>query len=477
MKENVIQDTRKTENDVQAEEVRTSQDDTHPKNVQASKHSISRLKLIQAVFETGLIITGLIAMRQLLPRQLFGDGALRYYALSDLLQKGIVSHISYSFVGPLFAVPLWELGYISHTHESWTLQFNLFIFSGSLFVLYWSLKDRIDRSLIRKFLLILIAASMFANHLMYFYGEVFTALSVSIGLLLAITRRSTFGWFAVILGVVNTPASILGLGLVTLKQMLESKRLRYMLVFLVALGLILSESWLRRGSPFKSGYEGDRGGFNNPFFFGLIAILFSFGKGIFYFAPGLLLPIKKTILSMWHEKRQEIYRVYVLWIYFLVGLILIYSSWWAWYGGWFWGPRFFLIASIPASFALAVRLHYRNVSLALNLLTAFVLCLSVWVGIDGAIYGSKDLVICITNGYKLETLCHYTIYYSVLWHPFFDQRLSFNHLLWWQELYAFYCLAVFAYLGFPLLVTLLEQTQTVLKNFAKAYLSVNWWRF
>jgi len=64
--------------------------------------------------------------------------------------------------------------------------------------------------------------------------------------------------------------------------------------------------------------------------------------------------------------------------------------------------------------------------LALNLLTACVLCLSVWVGIDGAIYGSKGLGICITNGYKLETLCHYTIYYSVLWHPFFDQRLSFQ---------------------------------------------------
>ena len=432
---------------------------------------------MQAVFETGLIITGLIAIRQLLPRQLYGDGALRYYALSDLLQKGIVSPIRYSFVGSLFAVPLWELGNISHTHESWTLQFNLIIFSGSLFVLYWLLKDRIDRGLIRKFFLLLIAASMFANHLMYFYGEVFTALCVSIGILAAITRRSTLGWFAVILGVVNTPASILGLGLVTLKQMLDSKRLRYMLVFLVALGLILSESWLRRGSPFKSGYESDHGGFNNPFFFGLIALLFSFGKGIFYFAPGLLLPIKKTILSMWHEKRQEIYRVYVLWIYFLVGLILIYSSWWAWYGGWFWGPRFFLIASIPASFALANRLHYRNVSLALNLLTACVLCLSVWVGIDGAIYGSKDLGICVANGYRLETLCHYTLYYSVLWHPFFDQRLSFSHLLRWQELYAFYCLAVFAYLGFPLLVTLLEQTQTVLKNFAKAYLSVHWWRF
>ncbi len=477
MKEKVIQDTQTTGHDEHTEDVRAGQERPLPEEAQASEKSTSRLKLIQAVFETGLIITGLIAMRQLLPRYNFGDGSVRYHALTDLLQKGILSKMTYSMVGPLFAAPLWELDKLSNTPEFWTLQFNFFIFSGSLFVIYWLLKDRIDRSLIRKFLLILIAASMFAYHLLEFYGEVFTVLCVSIGILAAITRRSTFGWFAVILGVVNTPASILALGLVILKQMLGSKRLRYILVFLAATGLIFAESWLRRGSPFKSGYEADHTGFNNPFFFGLIAILFSFGKGIFYFAPGLILPIKKTILNMYHEKRHEIYRVYVLWIYFLVGLILLYSRWWAWYGGWFWGPRFFLIASIPASFALAVRLHYRNVSLVTNLLTACVLCLSAWVGIDGAIYGSKDLSICVANGYRLETLCHYTLNYSVLWHPFFDQRLSFSHLFWWQELYTFYCLVVFAYLGFPLLITLLEQTQTVVKNLAKAYLSEKSWHF
>src|SRR5947209_7189724 len=72
-------------------------------------------------------------------------------------------------------------------------------------------------------------------------------------------------------------------------------------------------------------------------------------------------------------------------------MILVYSSWWAWYGGWFWGPRFFLFASIPASFALAVRLHYRNTTLGINLLTAIVFILSVWVGINGAIYDSRML--------------------------------------------------------------------------------------
>jgi hypothetical protein len=67
--EKVIQDIQTTE------DVRASQEDT----IQAGEKSPVRLKIIQALFETGLIITGLIAIYQLLPRQLFGDGAVRYF--------------------------------------------------------------------------------------------------------------------------------------------------------------------------------------------------------------------------------------------------------------------------------------------------------------------------------------------------------------------------------------------------------------
>ena len=40
------------------------------------------------------------------------------------------------------------------------------------------MRDDVDRGLIRKFFLVLLAASMFPNHLRGYYGEVFTAVLV-----------------------------------------------------------------------------------------------------------------------------------------------------------------------------------------------------------------------------------------------------------------------------------------------------------
>ena len=88
---------------------------------------------------------------------------------------------------------------------------------------------------------------------------------------------------------------------------------------------------------------------------------------------------------------------------FLIGLILVYSRWWAWNGAVFWGPRFFLFASIPASFALAVRLmRYQEASLGMNLLTLVVFCLSAWVSVDGAVFQS---VVTIPDGLLAKSLC------------------------------------------------------------------------
>src|SRR4029078_4990998 len=39
---------------------------------------------------------------------------------------------------------------------------------------------------------------------------------------------------------------------------------------------------------------------------------------------------------------------------FLAGLILVYARWWAWYGGWGWGPRFLLYAGVPSALGLAI---------------------------------------------------------------------------------------------------------------------------
>ncbi len=445
------------------------------------------MPLLLAIIETSLIIVGLVAISTLLPHTDQGDGAIRFHSLSELLQQHIWSNMPYSFVGPLFSIPFWYLGRHFKNTEGWIEQYNLFLFACGLLVTYLLLRKRVNSSLLRKFFLMLIAASMFAYHLTTYYGEAFTAIFVGVGIIAAVTNRTTLsrftGWIAIILGVINIPASLVGLGLVVLKQMFDNKRLRYILVVVIAAVCIMAEAWVRRGGPFVSGYEtaksyqtvmpfSGKPGFSYPFWFGLLSILFSFGKGLLFFAPGLLLPVRNTLRRLQQEWGIDLYKVYVLWLFFLVGLILVYSRWWAWYGGWFWGPRFFLFASIPASFALAVRLHKRDASLLVNLLTAGVLCLSAWVGIDGAIFNQTQLTTCTSNHYQLEMLCQYTPDFSALWHPFIVPQ----HFTQSQILYMSYCAIVFVYVAFPLFTRIVSQVVELTKQLGKEYLNVGLWK-
>ncbi len=450
---------------------------------------------VLAALETGLIIVGLLYIYLLLPRLIASDGQWRYTMITDLLNHHMLNVANqninlqkYSLIGPLFAVPLFVVGQMLGHPGTWTACYNLLLFSITLLTTYIILRKRIDHSLLRKFYLLLIIASMFTAHLQKFYGEVFTALCVGFGVLVALVRFSSLaGWIAVVLGVVNTPATLLGLGLMLLKKIIERKHLRYILVLLAVVALILGESWLRRGSPFIDGYANDAGsrtvmpysglsGFSYPFFLGLISILFSFGKGLIFFAPGLLLPIRKTLLKMQQTMKLNLYQIYTLWISFLIGMILTYARWWAWYGGRFWGPRFFLFASIPASFALAVRLRYhKDASIITNLLTLVIVCFSVWVGIDGALFNQSAIVlpICANNHYALEILCIYTPDFSALWYPFVV-HLPVDSA---QILFMGYCLLVFVYLVAPLMVRIAQQVQELFTKYGNAYLNISLWRF
>ncbi len=458
---------------------------THVK--QPGEQGRERYRTLIAWFETALIVLGLLGILLLLPHDQGGDGWARFTALSAMLTQGQVPDIKYSMVGPFFSIPFWYLGKIYQTPWWWCSRYNVFVFGAGLLATYWLLKDRVARGLLRKFFLLLVVASMFSNHLLFYYGEVFTAIFVAVGCVAIVVGPGLAGWCAIILGVVNTPATLLGLILLDAKHMLESRHMRYALAITVTVALILLESWIRRGSPLETGYTDDQGeitimpysgrpGFSNPLFFGLISLLFSFGKGIFFFAPGLLLPIRKTLRKVQEATHVDLLAIYTLWMGFLVGLLLVYSCWWSWHGGWFWGPRFLLIASIPASFALAVRLQWRDTSLLVNIVTVLVLCLSVWVGINGAIYGDDSLQYrstCLANDAFLETpLCYYTPEFSVLWYPFvIHQPLNPDQLL-----YLLYSLLVGAYLLVPLLITTERQLIAAALEFGRTRLDLRFWR-
>jgi hypothetical protein len=440
-------------------------------------------KTFRAVFETSLIIAGLLAIFFLLPHTIHGDAAVRFQAISLLLEQGKLSNMPYSFVGPAFSIPFWLLGKLYMTPVWWISRFNVFVFAAGLLAIYFLLRNRIDRGLIRKFFLVLIIASMFANHLMNYYGEVFTTMLVVTGIIMFMAGRSLAGWSLVVLGVINIPANLAGLACVVIKHALDNKRWRYILALGAAAALAAFEYILRRGfvgyeAPINPAlrtimpYSGLRG-FSYPFFFGLLSILFSFGKGIFFYAPGLLLPVRGLIRSIRARINFDLYTTYLLWISFLVGLVVVYSPWWAWYGGWFWGPRFFLFASIPASLAIALRLHYRSNSLRANILTIAIFCLSLWVGIDGALFGQQGLNVCGANNFALEFLCHYTPEFSALWHPFVA-----NESLTRQQLpYLAYSIIVFVYLMIPLLGETVMQLIQRTRDLGKTSLNFKSWHF
>src|SRR5260370_4755255 len=237
---------------------------------------------------------------------------------------------------------------------------------------------------------------------------------------------------------------------------------------------------------FNTGYSGDHGAkniipysglpvFSYPFFFGLLSILFSFGNGLLFFVPGLLLPIRKT-LSQWPQHQKiNLYQVYSLWICFVIGLILVYSRWWAWSGAVFWGPRYFLFACIPASFALAVRLiRYKEASLGVNLLTFVVFCLSAWVSVDGSIFQWYTTFFkpCVIQHYAMQMLCWYTPEYSALWLPFvFHFRVDLEPVK-----FLVFSLGVAAYLIIPLFIYMLKQIWDITKKHSRKYLNVKLWR-
>ncbi|MEO7003288.1 MAG: hypothetical protein ABI068_15855, partial [Ktedonobacterales bacterium] len=489
--------------------------------------------------EIGLMALALLANFFLLPHRIGFDAGYRFTALQQLLAGGGFSNTKYSLIGYLPAIPLLLLGRVIMSPAWWFARYNALLLAAALPAFYWLLRERLDDAIVRAFLLILLLASMFPYHLMLAYSEVFTALCVGIGVLVAvpptgaanssggrqIALREFVGWGLIVVGVANTPATLVGLLAVVVARCLQVRRWRYLLAIVAALALIGAEAWLRRGSPFASGYANNGGdqtvmpfsglpGFSYPFLFGLLSILFSFGKGLIFFMPGLLLPLgiaglksrrttraggrlppdaQKAVRSEGQSRRQgtsvpvrsalrlfktesgaptaqaesgaSLPSIYTLWLVFVVGLVVGYAKWWAWYGGWFWGPRFFLFACIPASLALALWLRRPPRSFWPKLAALLILALSCWVGVNGVLFDQRTLQVCQAHDYALEALCYYTPEYSVLWRPLvilyqvgWGRFFSIEPTSTGQLAYAAFALLVGCWLAVPTLTELGSQT-------------------
>jgi hypothetical protein len=407
----------------------------------------------RATFETALLGVGFLVLLFVLPHAIAGDDNTRFADIEQLIHHGHLTNSRYSLVEPLISAPFLLLGEVVASPEWWASHFNVFIVAIGLLAGFQVTRNRVEVGLIRKFALLLLFASFLTDRLRGYDTEIVTATLVVLGTLaVAYGRHPRLGWAAIVIGVVNTPAALGGLALVAGAQSARTKRLRPLLAVAVALLLVMVEAWLRRGSPFTTGYAGDHGavtimpysgrpGFSYPFILGIASILFSFGRGLVFFAPGLLLWLGQRTRRLVPSRPAV-----TLQLFFLAGLVLVYAKWWAWYGGLAWGPRFFVFAAVPASLFLAARLHAATDTTGGYAISLGVLALSAWVGLTGALENSWRMGFCAQQGFQVESLCWYTPDLSGLWwpvihHPPLDARTV--------SLTA-YCFVVFAYLATPL---------------------------
>jgi hypothetical protein len=403
-----------------------------------------------------LILIGVVVFATCLPFRVSSDGDQRFRDLRQVIEQGTLSPEPYSLIGPAFSTPLYLLGRLTRSARYWAARYNFVLFVGGLAVVYRLLARRVDANLARTVLLLLLAASMFPHHVRDFFGEAFSAVLATVGVLAVTLAGAAWGWVALVAATGNMPSMIVGLALVTLENIWRRRRLRYGLVVIAALGLVMAENWLRRGSPLTSGYEQAQGfptvlpysgrpGFSYPFLFGGLSILFSFGKGLVLFAPGLLLPV-----------RGPLARAHRWLLLIVVGLILVYARWWAWYGGWVWGPRFFLIASVPAALAIAVHLREPDARLRVNLFVLAVLVWSTWVAANGVVFEQYGLDQCFDqNRYQWEFLCWYVPEFSALFRPLvMPKPLSASDLV----LLSYFATAA-AWLAVPLVRAMVPQAQ------------------
>lgn len=432
----------------------------------------------QSVCEWSFLALGFLVLFAL-PHDINGDGMQRFQALEALVH-GAFTGTKYSIIGPFFALPLFTIGTWFGNPAMMTGYFNVIVLLCGVASLAFTLRGRLPGPMIRSFLLVLVFGSMLPDHTRHFYGEVFTAVAVAGGIASVVVAGNTGGWIWTVLGVANTPMTLPGYGLLLLHHCWNRKRLRYVLLGVAALACILLEARLRRGGFFDSGYMGEQGkqsvlpytdskGFQFPFFIGFLSLTLSFGKGIVFYAPGLLLS------GAWLRAKANaaLIRLYALWLWYLLGILLVVSVWYSWQGGWFWGPRFLLFASFPASLALAGYLR-RVKSFGGSILALLFLLLSFWVGFSGLIFNQRDMGLCLEDNARLEPLCWYAPEYSALLRPFVTGTVF--HLQPGELLLALIWTGAFICTAWPVLVQLRSHLQKICRK-AWSSLDLRHWRF
>ena len=128
------------------------------------------------------------------------------------------------------------------------------------------------------------------------------------------------------------------------KSPAASAALAFGLPLALTLGAILYHNWLRFDDVLNNGYTGtgfEDEGFTTPLHEGLAGLLLSPGKGVVLYVP-LTMLAAVAWQRFWRAQPANA----ALYGAVIVVTLVQTALWWAWWGGWSWGPRF-LVPTLP----------------------------------------------------------------------------------------------------------------------------------
>jgi hypothetical protein len=159
----------------------------------------------------------------------------------------------------------------------------------------------------------------------------------------------------------------------------------FALPVLAALAIAGWYNWLRFGNPLTTGYLSEER-FSTPFFEGLYGLTLSPGKGLFWYNP-LLLAALAAWPAFYRRHRPEALLVAAV----VLSNLAFYASWFLWWAGHSWGPRFLVtmlpFAVLPLASALEAATRRRVLAIGLGVLAAASVAVQlVGVAVDFNLY-------------------------------------------------------------------------------------------
>ncbi len=361
------------------------------------------------------------------PQTVRGDDTVRAVMLRQMAD-GIKPDSKYSFIQPALSTPLyWLLDTLHFGIYAMTLQPLAWIALWCWAV--WRCLARHRSPAFAHHAIVLTLASLVGAYLVGFGSDVFTALGMSGGLIVGLLGGSpaarALAWCVFVVAAANTPVMLAASAAVALWLVVTRRQVRYMLLPAGVLALVVAESTIVTGELSWTRYTrevehgelpllpwGDVSGFGWPLWSGVLAVLFSFGRGLVFYIPTVWNGPTRSTDAVGRAERA-------LWVAGVV-LIPIYATWWAWFGGLSFGPRFFMLLAAPGALAGAAVVCDESRSLARSAVAAVAVTLSAWVAVGGAVFGVTSAAFdrCVAGGtFQNFALCLYTPEYSGLWNP------------------------------------------------------------